>query len=74
MKKVCFLLLISAQFTYGQNNIASNEEDSLQLLVSAEKVDTQKLALLKQLVDIAFGTDMQKDLFILSREYAWLIK
>ncbi|MEO8821676.1 MAG: tetratricopeptide repeat protein, partial [Ginsengibacter sp.] len=58
MKKVCFLLLFSAHVAYGQEN----PYDSLQLKLNVATSDTQKLELIKQLADVAFGSDMQKAL------------
>ena len=60
MKKIfvfCFLSIF-VQFTYGQGN----SYDSLELQLSSAKADTQKLVLLKQLADMAFGSDIQKAL------------
>jgi two-component system, sensor histidine kinase PdtaS len=58
MKKFFVLLILFVQFVHGQNN----PYDSLELRLASEKTDTQKLKLLKQLVDVAFGADMQKAL------------
>jgi len=63
MKKVCLLLLFSAQVAYGQKN----PYDSLQLKLDVATSDTQKLELIKQLVDIAFISDIQKAL-VFSRQ------
>jgi two-component sensor histidine kinase len=52
------LLFLFAQFAYCQNN----GYDSLELRLASEKDDAQKLELLKQLVDAASGSDMQKAL------------
>ncbi|HEY5408030.1 MAG TPA: tetratricopeptide repeat protein [Ginsengibacter sp.] len=60
MKKIFLFcaLFILVQFTYGQGN----SYDSLKLQLVSAKADTQKLVLLKQLADMAFGSDMQKAL------------
>ncbi|HSN10332.1 MAG TPA: histidine kinase dimerization/phosphoacceptor domain -containing protein [Hanamia sp.] len=58
MKKIYLLFFFLGQLTYGQKN----PYDSLELKLGAEKVDSQKLKLLKQLVDVAFGSDMEKSL------------
>ena len=58
MKKIFLLFFLSLQFAYGQKN----PYDSLEHLLASEKTDTLKLNLLKQLVDIAFETDMEKAL------------
>lgn len=58
MKKVLLLFLFFAQISYGQKN----PYDSLEHLLAIAKADTQKLNLLKQLVDVAFGSDMEKAL------------
>src|SRR6185312_8935536 len=58
MKKIFLLSFLSIQFAYSQKS----PYDSLELRLAAEKADTQKLVLLKQLVDVAFGIDMQKAL------------
>jgi two-component sensor histidine kinase/Flp pilus assembly protein TadD len=58
MKKIFLLSFFSIQFAYSQKG----PYDSVELRLAAEQVDTQKLALLKQLVDIAFDADMQKAL------------
>ena len=55
MKKVCLLLLFSAQVAYGQKN----PYDILQLKLDVATSDTQKLELINQLVDIAFRSDME---------------
>ena len=57
--KYIFLLL----FLYP--SLAMSQQapyDSLESLLLKEKTDTQKLNIIKQLVDIAFGSDMQKAL------------
>ena len=58
MVKVCLLLLFSFSVAYGQKS----PYDSLELELSTAKVDTQKLEILKQLADVAFGIDMEKAL------------
>lgn len=58
MKKVCFIFFLLGQFAYAQKSPYDNLERSL----AVEKSDTQKLELLKQLVDVAFGSDMEKAL------------
>ena len=59
MKKILTLCtFIFVQFTYGQGN----PYDSLERRLASAKADTQKLELLEQLVDVAFGSDMQKAL------------
>lgn len=60
MRKIflIFIVLIFVHFTHGQNN----PYDSLEHLLASEKVDTNKLSLLKQLTDIAFESDMAKAL------------
>jgi len=58
MKKILLLFFLQIQLAYSQNN----PSDSLEARFSKEKVDTQKLIQLKQLVDIAFGSDMEKAL------------
>ncbi len=58
MKKVGLLLLFFTQLAYGQQN----PYDSLELKLDAARSDTQKLELLKQLADVAFGSDMEKAL------------
>lgn len=58
MKQLFFLLLLSTHFAFGQKN----PYDSLEQKLAAEKTDTVKLELLKQLADVAFNNDMQKAL------------
>ncbi len=58
MKKVFFIFFLLGQFVYGQKN----PYDSLEEKLAAEKSDTQKLELLKQMVNVAFGSDLQKAL------------
>ncbi|MDE3184251.1 MAG: tetratricopeptide repeat protein [Bacteroidota bacterium] len=58
MKKFFLLFFLLVQFAYGQKN----PYDSLELKLAAEKVYSQKLELLEQLVNVAFGSDMQKAL------------
>jgi hypothetical protein len=58
MKKILLLFFLPIQLAYSQNN----PYDSLETRLAKEKVDTQKLIQLKQLVDIAFGSDMEKAL------------
>lgn len=58
MKKICLLLLLFTQAAYGQKS----PYDSLELRLLSAKADTQKLELLKQLVDVAFNADMEKAL------------
>ncbi len=52
------ILFTAAQLTYSQ----PNPYDSLELQLTSAKADTQKLEILKQLVDVAFGSDLQKAL------------
>lgn len=54
MKKLFLLLLIPVQLLYGQNN----KYDSLEFRFAGEKLTEKKLMLLSQLVDIAFGEDL----------------
>ena len=58
MKIVYLLLLFSASFCYGQKSAY----DSLERSLASAKADTQKLEVLKELVDVAFQIDMQKAL------------
>lgn len=58
MKIVCLLFLLSARFCYGQKS----PYDSLERCLASAKADTQKLEVLKELVDVAFQIDMQKAL------------
>jgi two-component sensor histidine kinase/Flp pilus assembly protein TadD len=58
MKKVCFIFFLLGQFAYAQKS----PYDSLERGLAVAKSDTQKLELLKQLVDVAFGSDMEKAL------------
>ncbi len=58
MKKILLLLFLSQQLAYGQKN----PYDSLEQRLSIEKNTSGKLELLKQLVDIAFNTDIRKAL------------
>lgn len=58
IKRIYLLFFLLTQFAYGQNN----PYDSLEYKLGLEKVDTQKLEILKKLVDIAFGADMEKAL------------
>ncbi len=58
MKKICIALGFLVQYAYGQPVLF----DSLEQKLASEKADTQKLETLKALVDVAFGTDMQKAL------------
>ncbi len=58
MIKVGLLLLFSFNLAFGQEN----PYDSLELKLSAARADTQKLEILKQLTDVAFGIDMEKAL------------
>ncbi|MEO8414021.1 MAG: tetratricopeptide repeat protein [Ginsengibacter sp.] len=51
-------LLIAVQLTYSQRN----SYDNLERQLTSAKADTQKLEILKQLVDDAFGSDLQKAL------------
>src|SRR6185312_1096386 len=65
MRKIftfCILFII-ARPTYSQGNIY----DSLELRLQSAKSDTQKLGILRQLVDAAFGTDMQQALLYAKR-------
>lgn len=52
------ILFIVVQLTYSQGNIY----DSLELQLKSAKTGAQKLEILKQLVDAAFGSDLQKAL------------
>ncbi len=65
MRKFCVLLFvfISIQSAYGQNNTY----DSLEHLLALEKTDTNKLAIIKQLTDEAFNSDMQQALVYAKR-------
>jgi len=63
MKKLCLLLFLFVQMAFGQKN----PYDSLELQLAVTKVDTQKLEIIKQLVDIAFKSDLQKAL-VFSRQ------
>lgn len=58
MIKAYLLLLLLVQFAYAQQN----PYDGLEMKLAAVKSDAQKLEILKHLVDVAFGTDMQKAL------------
>jgi len=61
MKKtyfICCFLLLMVPLVHGQKNAY----DSLEQLLRTEKVDTAKLALLNQLVNLAFGSDLNKAL------------
>lgn len=58
MKKIFFIFFFSFHLAYGQNN----PYDSLQLKLNEVKSDTEKLQIIKQLVDVAFSSDMQKAL------------
>ena len=58
MKKVYLFFLLSVQFAYGQRT----PFDSLNMKLTEAKSDTQKLSILEELVDVAFGTDMEKAL------------
>ena len=58
MKKILLLLFLSQQLAYGQKN----PYDSLEQRLSIEKNTSGKLEILKQLVDIAFNTDIRKAL------------
>jgi two-component sensor histidine kinase len=60
MKLIYSILVIFlfSQFTYGQQN----RYDSLERRLALEKTGTKKLELLQQLVDTAFGEDIQKAL------------
>ncbi|MEO9023169.1 MAG: tetratricopeptide repeat protein [Ginsengibacter sp.] len=58
MKKVCFLILLSVQFVYGQKS----QYDIPELKLSVAKADTLKLEIIKQLVDKSFGSNMEKAL------------
>ena len=53
-----FAVFAVVQYTYSQGN----PYDSLELQFTSAKADTQKLEILKQLVDVAFGSDLQKAL------------
>lgn len=58
MKKICFIFFFSVQLAYGQKN----PYDSLELELHSAKADTQKLQIIKQLVDVAVASDMEKAL------------
>ena len=58
MKIIYLLLLFFGQSAYPQRNLY----DSLERELAMAKTDTQKLVLLKQLTDVAFGSDMEKAL------------
>jgi two-component sensor histidine kinase len=58
IRKTYLLFFLLTQFAYGQNKAY----DSLENLLSKAKADTQKLNLLKQLVDVAFKSDLEKAL------------
>ena len=60
MKLIYSLLFIFlfCQITYGQQN----RYDSLERRLASEKTGTKKLELLQQLVDTAFGEDIQRAL------------
>ncbi len=58
MKELFLLFFLLVQIAYGQKN----PYDSLERKLAAEKVDSQKLELLEQLVNVAFGSDMKKAL------------
>ncbi len=58
MKKMYLLFFLLVQFAFGQ----PNPYDSLEMRFVAAKADTQKLEILKQLVDVAFETDIEKAL------------
>ena len=58
MKKIFFIFFFSFHLAYGQ----SNPYDSLELKLHVAKADTEKLQIIKQLVDVAFASDMQKAL------------
>ena len=53
-----FALFAVVQFTYSQKNL----NDSLELQFASTKADIQKLEILKQLVNVDFGSDLQKAL------------
>ena len=52
------ILFTAAQLIYSQ----PHPYDSLELQLTSAKADTQKLEILKQLVNVAFGSDLQKAL------------
>ncbi len=58
MEKVGLLFLLFTQLAFGQQN----PYDSLEQKLSVAKADTQKLEIIKQLVDVAFVNDMEKAL------------
>ena len=66
MKLLFSLFIFCSSIAYGQKT----PFDSLEQKISLEKVDTQKLNYLKQLVDMAFATDMQQALVYAQRGVA----
>ena len=58
MKKICFSLLLLSQIAFAQ----SNKTDSLEVEFTKAKTSELKLAVLKQMSDIAFETDIKKAL------------
>jgi two-component sensor histidine kinase/Flp pilus assembly protein TadD len=58
MKKIIFIFFFSFHFACGQ----SNPYDSLELMLHVAKANTEKLQIIKQLVDVAFASDIQKAL------------
>ena len=57
------ILFTAAQSTYSQ----VTPYDSLELQLTLAKADTQKLEMLKKLVEVAFGSDLQKALVYAKR-------
>lgn len=66
MKLIILLFILSSAITYGQQS----SFDSLEQKIALEKSDTQKLNDLKQLVNMAFATDMQQALLYAKRGVA----
>lgn len=58
MRRICLGVLLFSQISFGQISPYDSVENRLHIA----KSDTQKLVLIKQLVDIAFAIDMEKAL------------
>ena len=58
MKKVGLLFLLFTKLSFGQNS----PYDSLEQKLASANADAQKLEIIRQLVDVAFGSDMEKAL------------
>lgn len=58
MKTVFLFFLLSVQFAYGQDH----NYDSLEQHLATASTDTQKLEVIKSLVDLAFQSDIEKAL------------